>query len=296
MQRFAVVGLISLLLAGSAYAADTVIAKIGDKKVTDEQYSKFLESYPPDKKKFLDENLQNRKIIFERMIQVEVISEIAKKKGLDKDPHIKTQMDYFLKEMIAQEMLKTIGAADPSEADIEQYYKANINDYKTPEMVRARHILVRVDKASSDMEMLIAKATAKGKAEALLARLKAGEDFAKLASENSDDTGSKTKGGDLGFFGKGKMAPQFEAKAFSMQPGEISEPVETKFGYHIIKVEAKKEAGIEPFEQVKDKVKERLKAFIKKTKTEEFMAKAYKDAGVELYLDNIKLPPKKENK
>lgn len=286
-------GMMTVAMVANGYA-DDVIAKIGQKKITDQEFTKFVDSFPADKKKFLDENLAGRKTIFERMLQVEVVSEIAKKKGLDKEPKIQAQLDNILKEFLSQEMLKRVGEIEPTNEDIVQYYKAHPEEFKTPEMVRARHILLKVGKTASSAEAIMDRSKAKEKAESLLAQIKAGGDFAKLATANTDDTASKPKGGDLGFFPRGKMAAPFEAKAFSMKVGELSDVVETNYGFHIIKVEGRKEAGSEPLESVREKVKEKVKSFVKKTKTEEFMHQAYRDAGVELYLDNMKVPEKKK--
>jgi peptidyl-prolyl cis-trans isomerase D len=118
-------------------------------------------------------------------------------------------------------------------ARIAEYYKANPAKYDKKKRVRARHILVRVDpnapKAADD--------AAKKKVEDVAARVKKGEDFAKLAQEVSDDPGSKDRGGDLGYFGEHVMAKPFEDAAFKLKAGELSEPVKTPFGWHLIKVE-----------------------------------------------------------
>ena len=125
---------------------------------------------------------------------------------------------------------------DITDEDVKKYYEEN---YK-PE-IKARHILV-ADEA---------------KAKEIKAKLDAGEDFAKLAKENSTDTQSAEKGGDLGWFGAGKMVPAFEKAAYALEINAISEPVKSDFGYHIIQVTEKKEK--QPFEEVKDKMKEQLK-------------------------------------
>ncbi|MDA8082942.1 MAG: peptidylprolyl isomerase [Nitrospiraceae bacterium] len=284
----------SLLFAVSVRADDDIVAKINGKIITNESYSKFVDTYPPDKKKFLDENLQNRRIILERMIQVLAVADMAKKKGLDKDPAIQTQVEYFTKEILAQEMLKTIGNdIAVTDKDIDQYYKAHLEDFKVPEMVHARHILIRFEKAPSEAEALISNGKAKEKAESILARIRAGEDFAKLAEEYSDDNGSKAKGGDLGFFPRGKMVPAFENAAFSLKPGQVSDLIETNYGYHIIKVEERQPAGVPPLEKVKEAVREKIKVASRKAKIDAFMDEAFKEDGVELHLDKVTLPQKK---
>ncbi len=125
---------------------------------------------------------------------------------------------------------------DITDEDVKKYYEEN---YK-PE-IKARHILV-ADEA---------------KAKEIKAKLDAGEDFAELAKANSTDTQSAAKGGDLGWFGAGKMVPAFEEAAYALEINAISEPVKSDFGYHIIQVTEKKEA--QPFEEVKDEMKEQLK-------------------------------------
>ena len=110
-----------------------------------------------------------------------------------------------------------------------------IKDDEFAQYVKARHILVRFDSSITDKTQQ--EAAAKKKIDEIDARLKAGEDFAKVASEASEDPGSKEKGGDLGWFKKGRMVPEFENAAFSLKKGQVSEPIKSSFGYHIIKVE-----------------------------------------------------------
>jgi len=116
----------------------------------------------------------------------------------------------------------------------------------------------------------------------VLKKVKAGEDFAKLAAENSDDPGTKSKGGDLGFFSKGSMVPAFEQAAFSLKPGEVSELVETEFGFHVIKVDEKKEAVSEPFEPIKEKVTQQVLREKQEAKVTEFVEQALKKAKVSM--------------
>jgi peptidyl-prolyl cis-trans isomerase D len=120
-----------------------------------------------------------------------------------------------------------------SEEEINQYFDLNREGYGSPKKVWARHILFKVE-GEADEETI---EEARKKALSVLEQAKAGADFAELAKKHSDDPGSKNKGGDLGFFEEGKMVKPFSDAAFSMQPGEISDPVRTPFGWHLIKVE-----------------------------------------------------------
>jgi peptidyl-prolyl cis-trans isomerase D len=119
-----------------------------------------------------------------------------------------------------------------SQADVERAYNENITQYETPEQIRASHILLKSE-GKDDAEV-------KARAEAILKQAKAGADFAELAKKNSEDEGSAPKGGDLDFFGRGKMVPEFDQAAFALKPGEISDLVKTQYGYHIIKMADKK--------------------------------------------------------
>lgn len=131
--------------------------------------------------------------------------------------------------------------------DIKKYYEENTYDFFREKEVRASHILIKPVKGDVDGAQI--------KADGILKRLKAGESFAKLAKEYSDDLGSATKGGDLGFFGYGSMVRQFEDSAFSLKKSETSGLVKTTFGFHIIKVVDIKEEGIKPLTEVRGDIK-----------------------------------------
>ncbi len=131
------------------------------------------------------------------------------------------------------------------------YYEQRKGDYRVPEQRRASHILISVDESATAEE----ESKALERAQQALNRLRAGEDFSLVAREVSEDPGSSEQGGDLDFFDRGVMDPVFEKAAFSLNPGEISDPVRTQFGYHIIKLaEIRAESG-KPYEEVEDEVR-----------------------------------------
>lgn len=137
------------------------------------------------------------------------------------------------------------------DADVSAYYDEHRDDrFTQPEQVHARHILVKVDPAATDDEKGVARKIAQG----YLDKVKAGGDFAAIAKEHSDDTTTAVKGGDLGFFGRGEMTPAFEAAAFALQPGQVSDLVETPFGFHVIKVEEHRAGGPQPLDSVRDQI------------------------------------------
>ncbi|MCM0081744.1 peptidylprolyl isomerase [Geomonas sp. Red32] len=142
-----------------------------------------------------------------------------------------------------------------TDAEAQEFYKENLDAYfKKPESAHASHILIGADEKATPED----RKKAKEKAEAILKRVKAGEDFAALAKAESSCP-SAAQGGDLGEFTRGQMVPQFDEAVFSMKPGEISNVVETTFGYHIIKLVEKKEGKTEKFEDVKEKIISHLK-------------------------------------
>ncbi|MBI3345489.1 MAG: SurA N-terminal domain-containing protein [Gammaproteobacteria bacterium] len=139
------------------------------------------------------------------------------------------------------------------EQELHKLYEEHAATYATPEQRRASHILITVDKAADEAAVTAAKA----KAEEIRQRLIKGEDFAKVAKEVSQDPGSAPRGGDLGFFGKGAMDKAFEDRVFSLKAGELSEPVRSTFGFHIIKLAEIKPAVTKGFAEVRpDLVKE----------------------------------------
>jgi peptidyl-prolyl cis-trans isomerase D len=161
----------------------------------------------------------------------------------------------------------------PSDAELRRDYTAKQDSFKTPERVQARHILIKSD-ASNDAAM-------KAKAEGLLKQIQAGGDFAKLATENSDDPGSKPQGGELGFIVKGQTVPEFEKAAFSLQPGQTSGLVKTTYGYHIIQVEKHEQAHLATFDEVKPQLTkdamERAQAGAMQNLADKAVAELHKD-------------------
>jgi peptidyl-prolyl cis-trans isomerase D len=135
-------------------------------------------------------------------------------------------------------------------SDVQRYYNANIEQYQTPEQVRASHILLNT--AGKD------EAAVRTQAESILAQAKAGADFAQLATTFSEDEGSKTTGGDLDYFGRGRMVPEFEAVAFMLEPGQVSDLVKTTYGFHIIKVVDKKPAVTQSIDEVQPQIQQLL--------------------------------------
>lgn len=138
---------------------------------------------------------------------------------------------------------------------LKEYYEIHIDEYRTPERVHARHILLKLSPNATDDE----EAKVKARAESLLKDAQSGKDFAELAKAHSQGP-SAPRGGDLGFFGRGKMIKPFEEVAFGLEVGQVGGPVKTPFGYHVIKVEAKEAASRRAFEEIEGEIRKTLVA------------------------------------
>ncbi|HZV46119.1 MAG TPA: peptidylprolyl isomerase [Thermodesulfovibrionales bacterium] len=273
-----------MFIQANVFAQDNaVVAKIGERRITLSDFKRVTDYFDAERQKMLETNPQLKETVLRQFIQSMVISDLAKQKGFDRVPEIKEQLQFFSDNFLANEYLKREIAQKitVSDDELKSYYDSHKDEFKTQDMVKARHILVRVDNSASDDE----KKKAKEKTELYLKKIKDGEDFAKLASDFSDDPGSKAKGGDLGFFPRGRMVKPFDDAAFSLKPGETSGIVETQFGFHIIKVEDRKDSSVESFDVVKERLKQKLSQDRTRKELTDFIDKAMKDSKTEIYPD-----------
>jgi parvulin-like peptidyl-prolyl isomerase len=230
-----------------------VVISVGDVKITAAQFNQIIDSLP--------ENIRaaargpQRKDFGQNLVRVMVLAQEGRNRKLDETPEYKAQMLFQSSNLLAGKAFTQIAESiKVDDAAVRAYYDAHKSDY---EQVRARHILIRSAGSPAPADAGKKELTdeeALAKAKEIRKKLADGADFAALASAESDDTGSKVNGGDLNFFKHGQMVGPFEQAAFSMNVGDISEPVKTQFGYHIIKVEAKK-----GFDDVKSEVERRYR-------------------------------------
>ena len=184
--------------------------------------------------------------------------------------------DYAKAAPVSQDELAKKLSTDDFKKKVEEYYKANAAKYQSAEQVHAAHILIKADAANEEQ--------AKIKAEGVLKRLQT-EDFGKVASQVSDDPGSKVKKGDLGFFSRGQMVPEFENAAFTLPIGKVSGLIKTQFGFHIIKVSEKKAATKSEFDAVKNEIAKKIVSdenylgFVKNVETDLAAGKASEAAA-----------------
>ena len=147
-----------------------------------------------------------------------------------------------------------VDAADVRDAEVKRFYEENPERLKLPEQVRVRHILLTWKPMGTQDD----RAAIRKQMQPILERARAGENFAALAREFSEDSATRANGGDTGLFVRGTMVPQFEAVAFSLEPGEISDPVDTTYGVHIVKLEERQAPEMVPYDEIRDYLREHL--------------------------------------
>jgi len=223
---------------------DRVVVAVGDVTVTAAQFDQIIDALPEQYRSVARGS--GRKQFADNIVRIVVLAQEGKRRKLDESSAYRTQSMFQDANILANMTYEEIGKnIKLDEADVRKYYEAHKAEF---EQVRARHILIRAQGSPTAVrpgQKDLTEAEALAKAQDLRKRIQAGEDFAQLASQESDDTGSAAKGGDLGFFRHGQMVPSFEQAAFALQPGEIGEPVKSPFGYHVIKVEAKESKSFE---------------------------------------------------
>ena len=251
---------------------------IGDEKITQSDFERIFEQAappqqpgqprsapPPDAKRKLAENLA----------ELKVLAQEARKQKLDQNPDTKIQMSLRADQILATALFQQInGKITPDEGSRKAYYEAHKGEY---ESVAGRHILIRMKGSAVPLragQKDLTDEEALAKAKDLRGKIVAGGKFEEIAKAESDDTGSGANGGDLGDFTRGRMVPQFEEAAFALKAGEISQPVKTQFGYHVIQVqkhEAKK------FEDVQSEIDEKLKPELAQKAIDELKSKTSVD-------------------
>ncbi len=275
----------AFLLGGTAHAADQsgkeVLAQVGSKTITAADVDRLISFYPENQQAMIKSSPEGREAVLKNLVTIMAVADVARKKGYLKKKEIAQQLrlvqdEFLTKIYMEKEIISKVKITDQ---EAQQYYKNNLALFVRPEQIRARHILIAVKQGASEEDKKIARK----KADDILDRIKKGDDFAKLASEYSDDIGSRPKGGDLGFFPKNVMIPEFEKAAFALEPGGLSNVVETSFGYHIIKVEEKKKAETPPYESIKEEVKSRALQTAQQEKVNSFIESSLKASGVKLY-------------
>ncbi|MCI5049832.1 MAG: peptidylprolyl isomerase [Rickettsiales bacterium] len=234
----------SMLLAGAAFASDYVILEVGDKKIKKSEVESiwsglFPQGAAPQFEKIEEPIRQN---ILRGVVSEYLLYDEAKEKGILDDAEVKAKVDEATRKIAVRSYIEHKTEKMISEKDIKAAYDDLVKENKNKEEVRARHILV--DEES--------------KAKAIKKKLDDGKDFEKLAAEESRDKGSRAQGGDLGFFAEGVMVKEFSDVAFKLKKGEISDPVKSSFGWHVIKLEDRRKVKTPEYAKIKDELRANL--------------------------------------
>jgi len=224
----------------AAVSADTVVLTIGTEKITKAEFEQIFQQVvsqmPPERRGAAD-SPQAKRQLAEQLAELKALAQEARRQKIDQTPEAKAQIAMRDDQLIAGLLFQQISKdTKPSPADLQAYYDGHKNDWET---VSARHILIRMKGSPvtlKDGQKDLTDEEALAKAKDLRAKIVAGGDFAALAKAESDDVGSGANGGSLGEFTRGRMVPPFDEAAFTLKVNEVSEPVKTQFGYHIIQV------------------------------------------------------------
>jgi len=241
-------GLVLVLTGGPARAddVDPVVAKVNgteihqsDLTVAEEEAGQLPPMSPNAKKDYLVQFVTD-------MI---LMSQAAEAKKMGDTLEFKRKLAFNREKLLMEQLLQKAAKEALTDKAMHDVYDEAAKQMGQEQEVHARHILIRAaagdDKASKEAE---------DKIKAIIVRLKKGEDFAKVASEATEDPSGKANGGDLGYFSKEQMVPEFSDTAFKLDKGQISEPVKTQFGWHVIKVEDKRVKPVPPFDEVKPQI------------------------------------------
>jgi peptidyl-prolyl cis-trans isomerase C len=242
----------------AAAGADTVIARVNgidikqsDLALAEEDVGAEMQGSPPDAK---------REQLIAYLADVIMVTQEAEKKKIAENPDFKRRLAFLRNKLLMGFELQEEAKAAVSENGMQQTYRDAVKSMAGQEEVRARHILVE----SED------------EAKTILTELKGGADFATLAKEKSKDPGA-AQGGDLGYFSKEQMVPEFADVAFKMYAGQLSNPVKTQFGWHIIKVEDKRVREAPEF----DKVKDQIESYMMRKAQTDYVTKLRQTAKIE---------------
>jgi peptidyl-prolyl cis-trans isomerase C len=233
---------------------DRIVLTVGNVSLTAAQFDQLIDMLPEQNRNAA--RGPARKQFADNLVKVLALAQEGKRRGIDQTPAFKLQTTFQLDNFLAGQTFTQLSKETKvSEADARKYYEDHKQDW---DVVTARHILVRFQGSQVPLKpgaKDLTDAEALAKAQELRKRLVAGEDFATLAKAESDDAGSAANGGDLGTFHHGQMVAAFDTAAYALKPGEISEPVKTQFGYHIIKLEKRE---TKPFEEVRTEIDRRM--------------------------------------
>jgi peptidyl-prolyl cis-trans isomerase C len=260
LATLAVTALLALSAAPAwSQDADPVVAKVDGAEIRQSQLALAEEDLGQNAEQIAPE--AKRDYLISYLADIALVAKAAEAKKVTDDKAFQTRLAYARNKLLMEAMLQTEGKAGVTEAAMRKVYEDAVKQLGGEQEVRARHILVPTE----------------DEAKAILADLKKGGNFETIAKEKSKDPGAAAQGGDLGYFSKEQMVPEFAEVAFKLDKGALSDPVKSQFGWHIIKVEDKRSKPAPAFEQVKDQVE----TYVVRKAQAEYVAKLREAAKIE---------------
>jgi len=279
MKNFILLLSVIFFAAGCTKVAtvEEVVAIVDGEKITMVTLNERIEELP---EYYRSAAVQHKKEILNDLIVEKLLFDEAKRRKLDKDDEVGKLIQKAERKILIARLLEdeTTPKKLISDGDIELYYNQHKGQYLVPERIKASHILLSTEE----------------EAKKVLDELNEGADFDEMARQYSKDL-TKDRGGDLGYFQKGQMIPEFEKACFQLQPGETSNIVKTRFGYHIIKVTDKRPAEHKQLSEVKEKIRAKLIDQSKQQQFRDFVQSLKDKAKIEIKEEVFKKPPIEES-
>ncbi len=224
---------------------DKILATIDGDKITMAEFNAELDKIPMNMK-MLVASQSGKKNFLDRLIKQKLILREAKKENIEKDKEFQDRLAEFKNQLIMQTLLTkklTSAGSNFSDEELQKYYDAHKEEFKKDSEIQTRQIVVKTEQEAKELQARIAK----------------GEDFAELAKKYSLDPSAKVNGGDIGYHGKGQLIPEYEAAAFKLtKVGQVAGPVQTRVGFHLIKLEGVRPPQYAAFPEVKSFIKQKL--------------------------------------
>jgi parvulin-like peptidyl-prolyl isomerase len=293
MNGFMVSILVSIFLVPQIHAEEKqtdafdskVIAKVGDEEILFGDLNNLIRMMPPSYQAMFS-NVDQMNTLLERQIDNMLFAQEARRLKVDENPEVRYKLEEFTKGILTQALIEeTVNKnVTVTDKEIEAYYNQHRDEFQVPEKIKVSHILIAVP---SDADENV-KAEKKKQAEQILFKIKAGENFAELAQQYSDDDATKKRGGVMGFFSKGSKNEELEEIAFSLKKGEVSEIVLMTKGYHIIKMLDRKEGTTRTLEESQKKINNKLTQKKKNEAIQDLLKDLKARTKVEIYEETLK--------
>jgi len=254
--------------------APTVIAEFDGGKLTAEDLNYAIPHLAPMVQQQLQDPAQKEQLV-SKVAEFMALASAAREKGYDKDPETKAMIDFYINQILAQtyftkEIEPQVAKVAVSDEEVKKYYDENKAEFSSGKM-KARHILVDTEE----------------EARALHAKVVAAPDTFSTVAKEKSKCPSSANGGNLDWFDRGQMAPEFESVAFALNKGQISEPFQSRFGWHIVIADDKTEVDATPFEEVKEGIKQKMLAEKKEKISEDTVEALKKQKNFVLHKDKL---------